>query len=184
MCPPSRPRVCFEVCSEMLLLLTESTLYWLNLTWDASTPRNNTALAGCVKNWANFVATVGNTGTPQSSVSSNLSAHVSRPPSSMVPSLMTNATSVSSVVSDTASSYTKSRREINDDLGRAATLGWIKRHQALTNGGVEGYESPVAVPVRTTDHRTMKARLLIQRKWQSLTLLLLAGSTADHQHER
>ena len=46
----------------MLLLLTKSTLYWLNLTWDASTPRNNTALAGRVKNWANFVATVGNMG--------------------------------------------------------------------------------------------------------------------------
>jgi len=167
----------------MLLLLTESTLYWLNLTWDASTPCNNTALAGRVKNWANFVATAGNTGTPQSSVSSNLSTHVSRPPSSTVPSLTTSATSVSSAVSDTASSYTKSCREINDDLGRATTLGWIKRHQALTNSRVEGYKSPVAVPVRTTDHHTMKARLLIQRKWRSLTLLLLAGSTADHQHE-
>jgi len=168
----------------MLLLLTESTLYWLNLTWDASTPHNNTALAGHVKNWANFVATAGNTGTSQSSVSSNLSAHVSRPPSSTVPSLTTNATSVSSAVSDMASSYTKSHREINDDLGRAAMLGQIKRHQALTNGRVEGYESPVSVPVRTTDHRTMKARLLIQRKWRSFTLLLLADNTTDHQHKR
>ena len=80
-----------------MLLLTESTLYWLNLTWNISTPNKRTALAGRVKNWANSVDRSEGNGTPQNTVTSDCSTRgMSHAPSSTTPSLSTKATSISS----------------------------------------------------------------------------------------
>ncbi|KAI6146852.1 hypothetical protein BKA82DRAFT_32086 [Pisolithus tinctorius] len=85
----------------MLLLLTELTLFWLNLTWNISTPNNRTLLAGCIKSWASSIAPVGN-GTPCNSVTSGSQVQTDGTPNlppSTVPSLTTKATSVSSEIS-------------------------------------------------------------------------------------
>jgi len=80
-----------------MLLLTESTLYWLNLTWNISMPNKRTALAGHVKNWANSVDCSEGNGTPQNTAASNCSTHgMSCALSSTTPSLLTKATSISS----------------------------------------------------------------------------------------
>ncbi|KIN94160.1 hypothetical protein M404DRAFT_35342 [Pisolithus tinctorius Marx 270] len=85
----------------MLLLLTESTLFWLNLTWNVSALNNRTLLAGHVKSWASSVTPVGN-GTPRNSVTSGSQVQTDGTPNlppSTVPSLTTKATSVSSEIS-------------------------------------------------------------------------------------
>ncbi|KAI5999821.1 hypothetical protein F5J12DRAFT_895067 [Pisolithus orientalis] len=87
----------------MLLLLTESTLFWLNLTWNVSAPNNRTLLAGHVKSWASSVAPVGN-GTPHNSVTLGSQVQTDGMPNlphSTVSSLTTKATSVSSEISVT-----------------------------------------------------------------------------------
>ncbi|KAI6140862.1 hypothetical protein BKA82DRAFT_34390 [Pisolithus tinctorius] len=87
----------------MLLLLTESTLFWLNLTWNVSTPNNRTLLAGRIKSWASSIAPVGN-GTPHNSVTSGSQVQTDGMPNlppSTVPSLTTKATSISSEISIT-----------------------------------------------------------------------------------
>ncbi|KAI6141332.1 hypothetical protein BKA82DRAFT_28774 [Pisolithus tinctorius] len=85
----------------MLLLLTELTLFWLNLTWNVSTPNNRTLLAGRIKSWASGVTPVGN-GTPCNSVTLGSQVQTDGTPNlppSTVPSLTTKATSVSSEIS-------------------------------------------------------------------------------------
>ncbi|KAI6009454.1 hypothetical protein F5J12DRAFT_781995 [Pisolithus orientalis] len=72
----------------MLLLLTESTVFWLNLTWNS---------------WASGSAPVGN-GTPHNSVTLGSQVQtngIPNLPPSTVPSLTTKATSVSSEISIT-----------------------------------------------------------------------------------
>ncbi|KIN97259.1 hypothetical protein M404DRAFT_32479 [Pisolithus tinctorius Marx 270] len=87
----------------MLLLLTELTLFWLNLTWNVSALNNRTLLAGHVKSWASGVAPVGN-GTPHNSVTLGSQVQTDGMPNlppSTVPSLTTKATSISSEISVT-----------------------------------------------------------------------------------
>ncbi|KAL4072697.1 hypothetical protein V8B97DRAFT_2023439 [Scleroderma yunnanense] len=91
-----------------MLLLTESTIYWLNLT------SNNKAnkLVNHVKNWVNIIVTAGN-GTLSNSVALDLqSEQTPNPPSSTIPSLTTKATSVSSSVSNIDAVYKKTHREL------------------------------------------------------------------------
>ncbi|KIN94064.1 hypothetical protein M404DRAFT_35437 [Pisolithus tinctorius Marx 270] len=87
----------------MLLLLTELTLFWLNLTWNVSTLNNRTLLAGRIKSWASSIAPVGN-GTPCNSVTLGSQVQTDGTPNlppSTVPSLTTKATSISSEISIT-----------------------------------------------------------------------------------
>ncbi|KAI6153198.1 hypothetical protein BKA82DRAFT_34262 [Pisolithus tinctorius] len=89
-----------------MLLLTESTLHWLNLLWNISAPNRKALLLGRINKWANDVGPSSSNNSPQNSVPSdshsNLTPHL---PSSTVPSLTTNATSVSSAASDTILVY-------------------------------------------------------------------------------
>ncbi|KAI6138816.1 hypothetical protein BKA82DRAFT_4020624 [Pisolithus tinctorius] len=87
----------------MLLLLTELTLFWLNLTWNVSTPNNRTLLASHIKSWASSITPVGND-TPCNSVTLGSQVQTDGTPNlppSTVPSLTTKATSISSEISVT-----------------------------------------------------------------------------------
>ncbi|KAI6128900.1 hypothetical protein EDD16DRAFT_1701501 [Pisolithus croceorrhizus] len=89
-----------------MLVLTESTLYWLNLTWNLSMLNKKTLLLGHINNWANEVRPSIGAGTSQNSAASNSqTGGKSYPPSSTVPSLTTNATSVSSEASSAVPAY-------------------------------------------------------------------------------
>ncbi|KAI6018554.1 hypothetical protein PISMIDRAFT_20205 [Pisolithus microcarpus 441] len=79
----------------------ESTLYWLNLTWKLSTPNKKALLLGHVNSWVNEVRPSVGCGT----ASDSQFGGKSYPPSSTVPSLMTKATSISSVASDATLAY-------------------------------------------------------------------------------
>ncbi|KAI6094616.1 hypothetical protein F5141DRAFT_1223551 [Pisolithus sp. B1] len=95
-----------QFSSLTMLVLTESTLYWLNLTWNLSTPNKRALLLGCINNWANEVRPGTGNGTSQNSTASkSQTGRKSYPPSSTVPSLTTEATSVSSAASNRALAY-------------------------------------------------------------------------------
>ncbi|KAI6126539.1 hypothetical protein F5141DRAFT_1060285 [Pisolithus sp. B1] len=92
--------------SLMMLVLTKSTLYWLNLTWNCSMPNKRALLLSHVNNWANEVRPSISSSTPQNSAASDSqTGGKSHPPSSTVPSLTTKATSVSSAASAIAPAY-------------------------------------------------------------------------------
>ncbi|KAI6021336.1 hypothetical protein BKA83DRAFT_116377 [Pisolithus microcarpus] len=84
-----------SISSLMMLLLTESTLYWLNLIWNLNAPNRRAFLLGHVNNWAN----------KNSAASDSQTGGKSHLLSSTVPSLMTKVMSVSSATSDAAPAY-------------------------------------------------------------------------------
>ncbi|KAL4068758.1 hypothetical protein V8B97DRAFT_2024679 [Scleroderma yunnanense] len=47
-----------------MLLLTESTLYWVNLHWNISTPNRRAVLVGCINNWPTIVSSAVSEATP------------------------------------------------------------------------------------------------------------------------
>ncbi|KIM60853.1 hypothetical protein SCLCIDRAFT_26361 [Scleroderma citrinum Foug A] len=86
----------------IMLLLTESTLYWLNRIWTPRAPNQRALLLGHINNWMNEVEDDGD-GTPPNMLTSNsLTSGTADPPSSTVPSAMTKATTVSSATSGVA----------------------------------------------------------------------------------
>ena len=86
----------------IMLLLTESTLYWLNRIWTPRPPNKRALLFGRVNNWSNEVEADNGDGTPPNTLASNsqTSSGTPDPPSSTAPSSMTKATTVSSAASD------------------------------------------------------------------------------------
>ncbi|KAF8834532.1 hypothetical protein BDN67DRAFT_985258 [Paxillus ammoniavirescens] len=74
----------------IMLLLSEATLFFLNLTWDFSRSDAKNALASRVKNWASFVPTGKNV-----SHSSSVTSATVPPPSTSLSSADTTATSIS-----------------------------------------------------------------------------------------
>ncbi|KAI6118058.1 hypothetical protein F5141DRAFT_1211888 [Pisolithus sp. B1] len=95
-----------HVSSLTMLVLTELTLYWLNLTWNLSMPNKKALLLGHVNNWANEVRPSIGAGTSQNSTASNSqTGGKSYLLSSTVPSLTTNATSVTSEASSAVPAY-------------------------------------------------------------------------------
>ncbi|KAI5983544.1 hypothetical protein EDD15DRAFT_2376339 [Pisolithus albus] len=95
-------------CFIMMLLLTESTLHWLNLIWNCSMPNRRAFLLGCINDWANEVPlSASNHNHQNSTASDSQTGGKSYPPSSTVPSLTSKATSVSSATSDVAPAYRK-----------------------------------------------------------------------------
>ncbi|KAI6094744.1 hypothetical protein F5141DRAFT_1069121 [Pisolithus sp. B1] len=95
-----------HVSSLTMLVLTELTLYWLNLTWNLSTLNKKALLLGHVNNWANEVRPSIGAGTSQNSAASDSqTGRKSYLPSSTVPSLTTNMTSVTSEASSTVPAY-------------------------------------------------------------------------------
>ncbi|KAI6029781.1 hypothetical protein PISMIDRAFT_23988, partial [Pisolithus microcarpus 441] len=129
-----------------MLVLTESTLYWLNLTWNLSTPNKRALLLGRVNNWANEVRPGVGSCTPQNSAASDSqTGGKSYPPSSTVPSLTTKATSVNSAASDAARSYreTSAPRVIGfPDPGDEGDA------QDPAAEDVDSTPNPIALPVR------------------------------------
>ena len=77
-----------------MLLLTESTLYWLNLIWNIGAPNRRTLLRRRVNNWANTVTR----GSTPSQKSDSTSTQVDE---SSIPSLTTDTTAHSSATSET-----------------------------------------------------------------------------------
>ena len=75
-----------------MLLLTESTLYWLDLVWNIGAPNRRTLLRRRVNNWANTV-TRGSTPSQKSDTTTQVNG-------SSIPSLTTNTTTLSSATSD------------------------------------------------------------------------------------
>ncbi|KAI6100514.1 hypothetical protein F5141DRAFT_1066118 [Pisolithus sp. B1] len=95
-----------HVSSLTMLVLTELTLYWLNLTWNLTMPNKKALLLGCVNNWANKVKPSVSAGTSQNSAASaSQTGGKSYPLSSTVPSLTTNVTSVTSEASSAVPAY-------------------------------------------------------------------------------
>ncbi|KAI6118442.1 hypothetical protein F5141DRAFT_1212365 [Pisolithus sp. B1] len=89
-----------------MLVLTESTLYWLNLTWNLSMLNKKALLLGHVNNWVNEVRPSISAGTSQNSAASDSqTGRKSYLPSSTVPSLTTNMTSVTSEASSAVPAY-------------------------------------------------------------------------------
>ena len=86
----------------IMLLLTKSTLYWLNHIWTPRPPNQRALLLGHINNWTNEVKDDGD-GTPPNMLTSNfLTSGTADPPSSTAPSAMTKATTVSSATSGVA----------------------------------------------------------------------------------
>jgi len=87
----------------IMLLLTESTLYWLNRIWTPRPPNKRALLLGRINNWWDEVKVNDGEGTPPNTLASNsLTSGTADPPSSTAPSLMTKATTVSSAASGVA----------------------------------------------------------------------------------
>jgi len=76
-----------------MLLLTESTLYWLDLIWNIGALNRRTLLHRHVNNWANTV-TCGSTPSQKSDSTTQVDE-------SSIPSLTTDTTAHSSVTSET-----------------------------------------------------------------------------------
>ena len=76
-----------------MLLLTESTLYWLNLIWNIGAPNRRTLLHCRVNNWANAV-THGSTPSQKSDSTTQVDE-------SSIPSLTTDITAHSLATSET-----------------------------------------------------------------------------------
>ncbi|KIM61891.1 hypothetical protein SCLCIDRAFT_25549 [Scleroderma citrinum Foug A] len=55
----------------IMLLLTESTLYWLNRIWTPRPPNKRALLFGRVNNWSNEVEADNGDGTPPNTLASN-----------------------------------------------------------------------------------------------------------------
>ena len=86
----------------IMLLLTESTLYWLNHIQTPRPPNQRALLLGRINNWVNEVEDDSD-GTPPNMLTSNfLTSGTANPPSSTTPSAMTKATTVSSATSGVA----------------------------------------------------------------------------------
>ena len=86
----------------IMLLLTESTLYWLNRIQTPRPPNQRALLLGRINNWVNEVEDDSD-GTPPNMLTSNfLTSGTANPPSSTTPSAMTKATTVSSATSGVA----------------------------------------------------------------------------------
>lgn len=86
--------------SIMLLLLTESTLYWLNRISTPRPPNKRARLLSHINNWSNEVEVDDGDGTPPNTLASNsLTSETTYPPSSAAPSSTTIATTVSSAKS-------------------------------------------------------------------------------------
>ena len=84
----------------IMLLLTESTLYWLNRIWTPRPPNKRALLLGRINNWSNEVEVGNGDGTPPNTLASNSqTSGTPDPPSSTAPSSMTKATTVSSAAS-------------------------------------------------------------------------------------
>lgn len=90
----------------IMLLLTESTLYWLNRIWTPRPPNKKARLLGRINNWTNKVGDESGDdgddgdGIPPNTLASNsLTGETADPPSSTAPSSMTKATTVSSAAS-------------------------------------------------------------------------------------
>jgi len=89
----------------MLLLLTESTLYWLNRISMPRPPNKRAQLLSHIDKWTNEVDVDvdDSNGTPPNTLTSNsLTSGTADPPSSTAPSSTTNATTVSSAASGVA----------------------------------------------------------------------------------
>ncbi|KAI6114260.1 hypothetical protein F5141DRAFT_1062723 [Pisolithus sp. B1] len=116
-----------------MLLLTESTLHWLNLIWNHSTPNRKAFLLGHINNWANEVSLGASNNNCQNSAASNSqTSGKSYLPSSTVPSLMSKVTSVSSVTSDAAPAYRKTPMPVlNGSSGNENKDGMQDPTQAL-----------------------------------------------------
>ena len=84
----------------MLLLLTKSTLYWLNHILTPRPPNKRAWLLSHINNWLNEVEVGDGDGTPPNMLTSNsLTSEMTYPPFSAVPSLTTIATTVSLAIS-------------------------------------------------------------------------------------
>ena len=109
----------------MMLLLTESTLHWLNLIWNISATWNRrTVLRGRVTNWIDDVVPDSGNGTPQNSAASDHSTRY--PPSSTIPSLTSKVTSASSAASDISA---HDRNEVNGEDYCTTLPNWIRGPQ-------------------------------------------------------
>ncbi|KAL4080763.1 hypothetical protein J3A83DRAFT_4184736 [Scleroderma citrinum] len=132
-----------------MLLLTKLTLYWLNLTWNISTLNKRTALAGCVKNWANSVDHSEGNGTSQNTTASNCSTHgMSHTPSSTTSSLTTKATSISSAAPPV---YNKTPTPVlsglpDDDQDEELPVWSTRKHRTMSDNE---FIMPISEAVKT-----------------------------------
>ncbi|KAI6139761.1 hypothetical protein BKA82DRAFT_27019 [Pisolithus tinctorius] len=128
-----------------MLLLTESTLHWLNLLWNISTLNRRALLLGHVNKWANNVGPSSSNNSPQNSVPSDSHSNSTpHPLSSTIPSLTTNATSVSSAASNTIPVY--GRTPLINPSG-------LPTHD---ESGDDDKDQQGAVPVRFAGYRETK----------------------------